>query len=43
LNIVCTLFEVIVPISVINETATEELARSYPDASIIGHVKIIMA
>ena len=35
LEIVCTLWEIIVPVSVIDETATEELSKIHPDALII--------
>jgi len=35
LEIVCTLFEIIVPSKVIDETATEELSVNYPDSIII--------
>jgi len=38
LEIVCTLFEVVVPSSVVNETASEDLARDYPDAALIRDV-----
>ena len=35
LEIICTLFEVVVPSSVANETASEDLVRVYPDAALI--------
>lgn len=35
LEIVCTLFEAVVPPSVVNETASEDLVRDYPDAALI--------
>jgi predicted nucleic acid-binding protein len=35
LGIVCSLFEVVVPSSVINETASEDLVSNYPDAALI--------
>lgn len=35
LKLFCTSFEVIAPSSVINETASENLARNYPDAALI--------
>ena len=46
LEIVCTIFEVVVPPLVTNETASEELVRKYPDAALIrdlisrGNIKI---
>ena len=38
LEIVCSLFEVVVPSSVVNETSSEDLVRSYPDAALIRDV-----
>ncbi len=35
LEILCARFELIVPQSVIDETASEELVKNYPDASLI--------
>ncbi|NVM22529.1 MAG: hypothetical protein HWN68_12210 [Desulfobacterales bacterium] len=36
LEIVCDLFEVVVPIAVIAEAASEDLVRNYPDAALIS-------
>lgn len=38
LEVICDLFEVVVPTSVANEVASDDLVRKYPDAALIANL-----